>query len=285
MIFRKAYRGWAVRVCNPISTILSPRKPHHWCLVVGLGTFWMPWSLSGSKSSPGSEIRGPKYQTSVGANYHFSLKILCRSKGRSFNRWAVPSCEEVWEEEQKSKSPTYWNKVKPAENLLLSYQLFRFVKSKDSETLQHNCPDGFQFFPSESKKILSVLTGMLKNALHRSVTVKNLSSVGLGDSMGGVRNSRVLRGSSAVCCSGSWTTLHAQPLSVLTGNLERSQRLVQEITRPRTLSSSVMGLDALKGCFIYRVLLISGERFRKIYLNLDGRCTVDSSKIHWRFCP
>ena len=41
----------------------------------------MPWSLSGSKSSSGSKIRGLKYQTWVGENCHFSLEILCPFKG------------------------------------------------------------------------------------------------------------------------------------------------------------------------------------------------------------
>ena len=44
------------------------------------------------------------------------------------------------------------------------------------------------------------------------------------------------------------------------------------------------GLYTLKGFFTYRLLINSGE-FRGIYLNLNGRYTVNFSSISLRFGP
>lgn len=86
----------------------NPRKPWSWCLPsLGFEKLRTPWSPLESRCSSSSNIRCSKYQVRVWAICHFSLEILCSFKAKSFNRWMLSSCEETWEEEQRSKSSTY----------------------------------------------------------------------------------------------------------------------------------------------------------------------------------
>ena len=63
----------------------------------------------------------------------------------------------------------------------ISLQDLQEIRRTLSKTLRHYCPGELFFFPSEGKKVLTsfINTGILKNALFKSITVKNLLPVGM----------------------------------------------------------------------------------------------------------
>ena len=101
--------------------------------------------------------------------------------------WILSSCEKAWEGEQRSKVSIYCNKVEPQAKFISSRLSFRILKNKDSVkpsgiTIQMNWFVLFCFSSPQVKAKrywLASSTGILKNALHKSITIKNLFPVGM----------------------------------------------------------------------------------------------------------
>ena len=100
--------------------------------------------------------------------------------------WILSSCEKAWEGEQGSKVSIYCNKVEPQAKLYHLDYPSEFWKIRTvSETLRHYCSDKLVCFalvspPPQVKAkryCLDSSTGILKNALHKSVKIKNLFPV------------------------------------------------------------------------------------------------------------
>ena len=151
---------------------------------------------------------------------------LCPFKTKSFSKWMLSSCEEVWEGGQRSKSFTYCNKVEPLENFISSRPVFRIcekleglsVKPRGITVLRHFLIKilkhyWIDFLPKwRQKKYLQALsTGILKNALHKSLTGKDLFPVGMDvSSLWGLRKT----GCEEIMLFIAWrsqTNLHPQP--------------------------------------------------------------------------
>ena len=124
-----------------------------------------------------------------------------------------------------------------------------------SVTVQVDCSS-----PVKAKMYwLASLTGILKNALHISITVKEFASSRSGyQQCIMVRNNRVWGITGLFIGWGFLANLHPQPLGFLTSKMGVPQGLVQGINEALCLVIFCYGLCALKDFFTYKVLINSG---------------------------
>ena len=151
-----------------------------------------------------------------------------------------------------------------------------------SKTLRHYCLGELISSKVKAKKYcLAPSTGILRDALHKSVTVKNLLPVGMYVSSVWGLETTGCGGITVFTALRSWTNLHPQQLSFLSGKMGMLQGLVQGSLGFETCNLQLWAL-CLEGLLYLLVLITSGKRF---YLNLDGRCDMNIANISWRFCP
>ena len=123
----------------------------------------------------------------------------------------------------------YCSKVEPAESFISSKSAFKEL----CEILGHYCPGVLPFSPSENKKILAILINWnIKNALHGSITVKNLLSAGMDvSSTWGLGTTGCQSVTMLFIAPRSWINFHPWPLGFLTGKIGVLEELVQGIMR------------------------------------------------------
>ena len=162
-------------------------------LSLDMGKLRTPWSLSGSRYRPCSENRCPKHWTWVWVNCNFSLATLCSFKAKSFGKWMLSFCERTWEGKQRSKSCTYYLKVEPLGNCVLSiFQDLEEIRTL-SKTLRHYCPR--DFLPKWKQRYwLASSSGIPRNIQEKTISIKNLLPVWMD-----ITNNRMSRENSVQC--------------------------------------------------------------------------------------
>ena len=120
-----------------------------------------------------------------------------------------------------------------------------------SKTLRRHCPGELFSFPGEDKKVsrLASSARILKNALQKSITLKNWLPVGMGASRVWGLGATEGRGITMwFITRTSWASLHPRPLGFPTGKIG----VLQGLHRDNEASSLVIfcrGLYTLKGFF------------------------------------
>lgn len=199
----------------------------------------------------------------------------------------LSSCEETWEEEQRSKSSTYCNKVEALGNFVSPISAFSFQIRTVSETLRHYLP--VNCFPSQVKAKVYCLvssTGMLKKARHNSIIVKNLLSSEVDVSwVWGLGTTRY-QGIAVLCIA--WRSWTNQP-SPLTCGFSHSKTGVWEGISARDNESESFNI-LLQALYFEVCLYLCGidwfwERVLRDPFEYSSLCTVDSANISRRFSP
>ena len=122
-------------------------------------------------------------------------------------------------------------------------------------TVKNCCPSGLFFFPSEGKKNwLALSTGILKNALHKLITEKNLLPLR-------VKNNKALRDN--VCFLRVLDNLHSSFYCFFTVKIVVLQGLVQGIMRPWALWSSIIGFMPWSASLLVGYWLVLGSGFEE----------------------
>ena len=152
--------------------------------------------------------------------------------------------------------------------------------------MTHYCPGALFFFLSEGKKDwLALSTGILKNVLCISITVKNILLMRMDVNNYEGWDNRVWRIKNVVYCLQVLNTaLHPQPLWFLTSKIEALQGLVliQQIMRPCAFNLQlwVLFLEGISS--LIRYWLILGKSFDRC-IQIFIRCTVNFTNIRQRF--
>ena len=101
-----------------------------------------------------------------------------------------------------------------------------------------------------------------------------------------IRNKSVKRDNNVVYCS---AVLYKTPPSAF--RLSHQWSTILQYYRTGTEENEALALIivcywlyALIDLFTYKILINSRQKFCEIYLNLDGRCSVNFTLVSWRFC-
>ena len=139
------------------------------------------WSLSGSRCSSYFDIRCPQYKTWVWAHCNFSLVTLCPLNLKALSGGCCLPMRRL--EESKKENFTCCNKVEPLENFISSRSAFRICEKWKGYSVK---PWGISVqvnrFSSQVKAKMYWLVSsplILKNELHKSITIKSLLQVGM----------------------------------------------------------------------------------------------------------